>query len=250
MTTSLRQIVDDQLVAIYEEERKHPKDYWRISGVGNPFAQYHDRLGSPRDPYDPYMLALNQLTMAMGTATHELINDLVRQSGAKVIFMDTKDPDSPERFEVREGSVVGHPDLAIEIEGKAILYDIKSVNSGAFTRMKKEGGGMIKPYEHHVKQITKYFDLVKKRFPEYDWEMRLLYISRDDGRREEIPVEFDLGILGRVDAEFKYLDECWEKKTPPPPPPQDSWMANPKYSCYTGLMNYDILDYKPNFEKQ
>lgn len=234
--TSLREKLDQVLLKEYEDDCNTPRDYWRISALGQPFDAYHRRLQSPRDEYDPWDKARSVLIPKLGTGIHDLVNDLVQKTDLEIIFLDHKD--NAERFQVRDEELncVGHPDMGVVIDGVGILYDIKTVNSGAFTHMKKDGGGKIKAYHHHLLQIHKYFDCLSKdpRTQGKITEMRLLYISRDDGRREEIPVPFDPGILGEANAEFKYLNECWERQEPPAPPDIKSFQH--KYSDYKNQM--------------
>lgn len=219
---SLREKLDDIICKDYYAEA--PKDYWRVSGLGMPYDQYHRRLGTAIDEIDNYDLARGMMIPMIGTKMHDMIQELTQRADVKILGME-------QEVEDKDRNVKGHYDLYVEIDGKKILYDIKTINSKAYSYMKNEGGGIIKPYDHHVKQILCY-DLLMGQAAD---EIRLFYISRDDGRREEIPVERSPELVKDILAEFDLLNDCWETKTPPPVPDQDSWAY--KYSKYKSQMN-------------
>jgi len=202
-----------------------PKDYWRVSSIGMPFDAYHRRLGTATDPIDDYDLSRSQMLMKMGTLVHELIQEETKKC-EKVKILGMEDTVSSDEYNVK-----GHYDIYVEIDGKKILYDIKTVNSFAYSHMKKEGGGVIKPYDHHVKQLLAYDYIMGQ---EAD-ELRLFYVGRNEGRREEIPVERNPEMLAEVLAEWDMLNECWETKTPPNPPEPDTFQY--KYSNYKSKMH-------------
>jgi hypothetical protein len=211
-----------------------------------PFDQYHRRLQSTPDDIDPYAYARETMVLEWGTIIHKTIQALVSELakddkyGVEILAIET--PDAPEATRVSwpEMEVTGHFDIYIKFlsTGLTVLYDIKTINERAYTRMKAEGGGVIKPYDHHVKQLLCYDFLLgvdpswsasRKALTRPD-ELRLLYVDRNNCRREEIVVERNEEILAEVKAEFEMLQDCWSRKIAPPPPALDSWQY--KYSNY------------------
>jgi hypothetical protein len=225
---NIREKIDQHYAKEYYKRGAEEQDYWRVSSIGMPWDAYHKRANAPLDEEDPYDISRGQMIMDMGTGIHRIIQDIVRQLAkdkqVKIVGMEAEVSD--DKYNVK-----GHYDMFLNFDGYEILYDIKTINERAYTRMKTEGGGSIKPYDHHIKQLLAYDWLLGE---EAD-ELRILYVDRNNGRREEIPVERNPSILEEVFAEWDMLNACWESKTPPPAPDMSTFQY--KYSNYKNLIH-------------
>jgi len=229
---NIREKIDKLLTEKYYKGLEGVPDYWRVSSIGMAYDAYCRRLKLETDESDTWDIAREQTVMLLGTNIHVSIQNLIKEiPDVEVIGME-------EEIKNDELNLVGHYDVYLKFKenNQKIFYDIKTINEKAYTRMaadgeRKTGMRVIQPYEHHVKQV-----LV------YDWmlgqeadEIRILYMDRNNGRREEVPIERNEVILQEALDEFRMLNECWENKTPPVEPDIDSWAY--KYSKYKNQMN-------------
>jgi len=208
--SSLREQLD--LVIAKNYYAQEVPDYWRVSSISMPWDAYHKRLGSTPDEIDDYDLAREEMKMKLGELIHLMLHDLTKQAP------DVEVLGSEEEVWDRERNLCGHYDEKVKIGDKKIRYDYKTVNEKAYSYMKWEGDeNSLTPYPHHVTQLCVYEHLD----PDKTDELRLFYIDRNNGRREEIPVEYNQAMVDEGLAEIDMLNKCWESKTPPPPPELD-----------------------------
>lgn len=247
---SIREGLDRYYAKQYWDNAMTPQDYWRVSSLEMPWDAYHRRLQSPPDyvgdvvldktkkaiVLSEYDISRGAMVMDMGTSLHRIVQDILPHlEGIEIIGVE---------FDVQDEvlGVKGHPDMYIRFieNGRKILYDIKTINERAWDNMKREGlkAGLpgLMPYPHHEKQVLMYDYLEGQQAD----EIRLFYIDRNNGRREEIPVERDPAKLQESLDQVAFLNECWRTKTPPPVPPIGSWEMT--YSNYQHLMGYNLVE--------
>ena len=128
--------------------------------------------------------------------------------------------------EVEDLHRIGHIDAIVREGGRIILYDFKTVHSRKFTYL-KEGADI-----HYQYQITSYALMLP-----YDVdEARIAYISKDDLRIREIPVDYE-GIAPAVTDDWNILINAWEKQVAPEPNPKE-WEC--KYCAYGSSCEHSL----------
>lgn len=95
----------------------------------------------------------------------------------------------------------GEYDVILNVDGKKILYDFKTVHSRKFHNNNKQGWDKDIHYHH---QIVTYWDMLKEK-PD---ECRLCYISKDDLCIQEVPVYPDK-IIDAVREDWALLIGAW-----------------------------------------
>lgn len=183
---------------------------WNISKLGSCLrGVYFERLGvKPTKEFDDRTFRV----FSVGKILENWVVDLVAGSGK--VKVETQG-----RVENKEYDVSGYWDLLIEIEGRKILYEIKSKHSRAFWHMDRNGEGAN--YQHKL-QLWTYLWLTGIE------EGRILYISKDDLAILEYPVRRSNKKLEKeVMRELTLLNEAWKKKDPTllPLPESKSWQA-------------------------
>lgn len=192
--TGVRPAIDAHLLAKAAEKRDYG-DYWSASAAGYCMRkQIFQRLGVPETGDAD---ARKQRVFSAGHIFHDWIQELTREAGLSIAQeVELQD----EKLMVR-----GHFDDLILIKDSLILYDYKTVNSGAFTWQKKNGGEMS---HYHKMQLATYMCMLNKATATTGWdgdlneergglfldfvksnqklkEARILKISKDDLRMEE-----------------------------------------------------------------
>ena len=115
-----------------------------------------------------------------------------------------------EELKDTELNYLGHYDALVKIDDRLILYDFKTVNSMAFQYYMREG---FPPY--HKMQLASYCYFLRRQFPELT-EMRMLYVSKDDLRVEEVEIPYTQELEDKVLKELEILNKNWEKGELPP----------------------------------
>ena len=102
------------------------------------------------------------------------------------------------------------------VEGKLILYDVKTVNSRAFTWAKKTGNPMS---HYHRMQLGTYMYMLRhtKPIPLVDKleEARILKISKDDLRMSEQQLFWTPDLEKEVVGYWRTLQGYWDNKKLP-----------------------------------
>lgn len=246
---NLRELIDRYFANEYR--KRTPRGFWRVSKIGMPFDQYHERIGSPKDEADDYTISRHLLVAELGTACHKRFFEIIKEMSDNTESTEDEDRGTVFKYPIdilmSEQEIIdethnlsGHPDLVLTFTdtNRKVLYDFKTVNEHAWSKMKQDGNGYISAYPHHIKQILIYDYILSNHYDIVVDEIRLWYWDRNTGRREEVVVQRDPAVMDEVFEEIRMLEECLKTNTPPPAPSKDSWQF--KYSNYKNLMGYDL----------
>lgn len=205
--TGIRPAVDAYLKAKSEEQRDYG-DYWSASSAGYcPRLVIMRRLGIPKVPEIKEDWARTTRVFEVGHVFHSWVQDITKQQGTSIA--------QEVELEDQELKIRGHFDDLVLVDGKLILYDIKTAHSASFNYSKNRPMG-----HYHSMQLGTYMYLLRKMpTPDYaipfggnhmsreQYEMlpdlqeaRILSISKDDLRMDEKQ------LLWSEDLEQKILD--------------------------------------------
>lgn len=207
MIKTVTQTLDDYLMLKEQEKQKEfEKDrakYWRASGMGQCYRKrFYERQGMEGQPLEPRMLRVFEV----GNILHGYLQDLLKEAGELISAEE----------EFTNGIVKGHIDAIVKGEKGYIIYDFKTVHSRKFSYLKKEAD------PHYIKQLLTYTMLAKKKYKNIQ-ESRLLYISKDDLRMQEIPYQLSDFIEKEIKQELADLENYWKCNQLPPAKPQQEW---------------------------
>lgn len=220
--------IQDLINASVREERAAKEQrHWFISRLGQcPTGQYLERAGfKPDKPFDDRTLRV----FNVGNVFEDWIVKLLAKQDKFVLELQV-----PVEDQVRD--ISGKADFILTTNEIPIVYELKTVHSGAFWWMFKGGMKYGKHYEpsgpkpQHIIQLWWYLKLLNIPMGV------LMYISKDDLTIKECPV-----LLNNIDIEkeaeetLAILNEAWRTKTPPPPitdpeDPRTAWHG--KYCPY------------------
>lgn len=145
------------------------------------------------------------MVMEVGKALHEKYQTYLKRSG----FLVRADFEH-DKWVVGDDLFVGHPDADYILVGGSEIVDFKSIRQGGWERLNG-------PKEDDVVQVTCYMGLTGRR------KGRLVYVSRDSGKRKEFAFDFNplLWAEARQDAKALLLlieDALANGAVPPIPP--------------------------------
>lgn len=147
--TGIRPIMDDFLLEKSKEKRDYGQ-YWSASSAG--YCQrklIFERLGvETTQPDDPR----KQRVFAAGHLFHDFVQKLTRDAGVSIA--------QEVELQDEELFIRGHFDDLVLIDGKLILYDIKTVNSRSFMWAKKNDNAMS---YYHKMQLGTYMYMLRKK---------------------------------------------------------------------------------------
>lgn len=219
--TTLATIIDEYLSSIrprenlipmtihFDEDTDTPK--FRVSDAGRcRLYRYWKRQGKERQQPDAKGLRI----MEAGNLYHAWLSFALHESGVLTAA----------EIEVENDHAKGHADAIVELDGKHILYDFKTIST-------KQAGYMLtngcKAKKEHAYQVLSYFFMIDNfcenahdnHFVAVPDECRIAYITRENMEIiAEIPVDPDL--LPQVKKDWQILISAWERQEEPQPNPE------------------------------
>lgn len=241
--TGIRPAVDEYLKKKGEEVRDYG-DYWSASSAGYCMRKnIFERLGVPHVEKD----SDNRTTRVFeaGHIFHEWIQGITKKAGLSIAQeLELQDEDLMVRghfddlvlMDGSEGELIAPTpvtkhDVAVEKNGKLILYDYKTAHSKWFEYVKD------RPMSHYNKmQLGTYMYMLRNNPEQLKitldsrvlnkvvesaptgelTEARILKISKDDLRLHEIQLLWSDELESEVMAYWTVLNEHWKNKTLPP----------------------------------
>ena len=234
---SLASIIDKHI-----REKDNPRDnnFWHGSDMGFcPRKRTYKRQGVKGEEFDDRTMRVFEC----GNIFHEWLQKLLNKEGVLL--------SCEELLKDTTLNYSGHYDALIKIGDRMILYDFKTVNSMAFTYYLNN---QFPPY--HKMQLASYCYFLRRQFPELT-EMRMLYISKDDLRVEEVEIPYTQELEDKVLKELEILNENWEKEELPPRIVKDyhdiydenSWMCAKKVGKPRKDGSYLFKPFCPYFDR-
>jgi len=202
----------DTYIAEKNANSQRENNKFRVSDAGRcRLMRFWKRQGKPvSNDFDERTLRVFEV----GNVFHIWLQDLLQEKGLLV----------EREFEVEDAHRIGHIDALVKNGNGLILYDFKTVNSKKFSYIKKEGD------IHYAFQVASYAMML----PFGVSEAAIVYISKDDLRIAEMPVDLD-GIKSKVTDDWTILIQAWENQVEPTPNPM-SWEC--KYCNYQSSCPY------------
>lgn len=227
--TGIRPVIDQYLLDEAAKKRDYG-EYWSASSAGYCMRKLiFERLGVPHStPDDPR----KQRVFSAGHIFHDWLQELTRDAGLSIAQeVELQD----EKLMVR-----GHFDDLVLVDGKLILYDFKTVNSGAFTWAKKNGGTMS---HYHRLQLATYMYMLRNGMYQQQYspaidelsEARILKISKDDLRMDEQQLIYTPALEKEIYEYWSTLNGYWASRKIPKCTCGDyenGFMGRPKFNPY------------------
>ena len=139
------------------------------------------------EPFDERTLRV----FKVGEILHKFVQDILKIEG---LLVATEEP-------AKQWGISGRIDAVVEVEGRNILFEIKSVNSRKFSYLNSESD------PHYYMQTTFYQMVLQEK---YNFSStRLIYLSKDDLRIKEIEIPVERW-KPKVEENIKELQEAWE----------------------------------------
>lgn len=193
---SLSRVISD-----YIKNKPNFRDdsFWHGSESGKCMRmRFYRRQGIKPAPFDDATLR----RFEVGDMFHEWLQKILKTQGVLLsceeLLKDTK------------LNFSGHYDALIKIGDHLILYDFKTVNSGAFSYFNRDGFP-----EYDKMQLMSYAYFLRQRFPNLE-ECRMFYISKDDARVEEFSVWYSQKWEDKILKELNTLNKYWALGELPP----------------------------------
>lgn len=195
-------------------EKRELKGF-NASGMGHCFLErYWERQGKEKDDLESRKLRVFEV----GNIIHEFLQNVAKQAtNIKVLECESE-------LQL-DGFIFGHPDLLIEVDGKLILYDIKTVHSKKFHYSVNPRKGNPQDDLGYIAQLHTYALMLSEKYPRLV-DCRILYVSKDDLCMAEKAYPFTEYARNTVLKEINKLKEMWEKQEEPQAIPQEDWQCN------------------------
>lgn len=163
----LQEIIDQILL---NHESQQPSGKFRVSGAGQCYIKrIAEKEGyQPSDPYEARKLRI----FAVGNIFHYWLQEVLEKQGLLV----------GRELEVEDEVKKGHIDAVVQIDGKKILYDFKTVHSQKFFYL-SNGIDL-----HYCMQAWTYKMLYEKQIGQKIDEVYVVYVSKDDLLFHEVDV--------------------------------------------------------------
>lgn len=211
--------VDEQLNRLFFAELRGPWE--RRVGVYHPSslslgtckrALYHDRLGTtPRPSHRSYLQAI----FDEGHGTHEILQRRLKKG--HLGFHEECG------IEIPELHISGSADGVFDLEDW--IFEIKTMGDAGFS-------ALVSPKKEHVWQLHAY--MFARDIP----RAQLLYVNRNNGKRRNFKVYFQMAIWDQIVGLVKEIEGHVERKDPPP-------MATSKYECSSCKFQYHCFTAPP-----
>lgn len=233
--SGIRPALDKYFVSLADKKRDYG-DYWSASSAGYCMRKVlFERLKVPPVPKDEIDVSRQQRVFAVGHLFHEFYQKLTKDLGLSVA----------QELELQDEDIMvrGHFDDLVLINDQLILYDYKTVNSQQF-KYKKD-----RMSYYHRLQLGTYMYMIrnaetkslgKKFYEAYRLngnlkEARIMTISKDDHRQDELALIWNDMLENDVINYWKELNAHWEKKTFPEctcDEEENGFMAKEKWNPY------------------
>jgi len=202
----------DEFIVENRGLQEHLNDKFRVSDAGRcRLMRFWKRQGKPATDIPD---ARTYRIFEVGIIFHEWLQDLLTEKGILI----------EKEKEVEDIHRRGHIDAIVKNGERLVLYDFKTVHSRKFNYLKAESD------IHYHFQVVTYAMML----PYGVEEIRIAYISKDDLRIMEVPVNTD-GIEEGVRKDWDTLLLYWQEQKAPPPNPKD-WEC--KYCIYRSSCEY------------
>lgn len=219
--------------AIKDERKAKEQRHWYISRLGAcPTGQYLERSGKdPDQPFDDRTLRV----FNVGNVFEGWIVRLLESQ--PTLSLETQ---VPVEDQVRD--ISGYADFVVTFNQTPIVYEIKTVHSGAFWWMFKGGMKYGKSHEptgpkrQHMIQLWWYLKLLNIPMGV------LMYVSKDDLTIKECPVMLnDKELEQEALTTLSILNKAWADKEPPTfvPTEENEWW-NKYCSYHKQCMSYAV----------
>lgn len=196
--TGIRKVLDDYLLEESKKVRNYGK-FWSASSAGYCMRRnIFDRLGVPK--VDDEDAARKQRVFTAGHVFHQFIQDLTKKAGVSI---------AQEVELIDEDLLIkGHFDDLVLLDGKLILYDIKTANSRSF--------GYKKELSHfHKMQLGTYLYMARN----HEWktlkEGRILVLEKDTLRTREFVLNWTPNLEKEIVGYWRTLNGYWKNKKMP-----------------------------------
>ena len=215
----LAELIDEYILEKRETQVRDNSKF-RVSDAGRcRLMRYWKRQGKPfTDEPDERTLRVFEV----GHVFHNWLQDLLELQGTL----------AGREIRVEDIHRIGHIDALVLPEGgPLVLYDFKTVNSRKFSYLSAEAD------RHYHFQAATYALLL----PLGVGSIRIAYVSKDDLRIQEVPVDLE-DIRGQVVEDWAILVKAWNEGKEPEPNPM-SWEC--KYCAYGSACPHRLLEEKP-----
>jgi len=231
MIKTVTKLLDDHLILKEQEKQKEfakEKSMWRASSMGQCYRKrYWDRKGEEKQPFDNRILRVFEV----GNILHIYLQKLLKDEGELVSAEEV----------VENGVVRGHIDAIVRGDKGYIIYDFKTVHSRKFSYLKKGAD------DHYIKQLMTYTMLAKKKYKNIQ-DSRLLYISKDDLRMQEMSYQLSDFIENEIKQELADLENYWKCNQLPPAKSKEKWECG--WCNYTQCENNKLKKKNANTSKK
>jgi CRISPR/Cas system-associated exonuclease Cas4 (RecB family) len=191
---NVQEVIDFKLAEREAKERTG----WYCSDFGKcPVGLWMERKGFQKtSPFDARLIRV----FKMG----DLVEKFVIESLGEEV-METQGS-----IEIPEVSVRGRFDV---LTREPRLLEVKSMHSNGFHWRMKAG---FQPLPQHKAQVMMYLHVLKEKYP--DLKADLVYVSKDDGLIQQIPIYYDPKLMAKILEFFGMLETCWKEDKLPPLP--------------------------------
>lgn len=229
--SGIRPAIDEHLAELAAKKRDYG-NYWSASSAGYCMRKLiFERLGVPAIEKEDD--ARKQRVFEAGHIFHEWVQRITKNSGVSIL----------QEYELQDEELMvrGHFDDLVSINDHLILYDIKTQHSNAFSWQKG------RPVSHfHRMQVGTYLYMLRKlqsesvKPVELDdlplvSEARILKISKDDLRMDEVQVLWTPGLEKDVVGYWSTLNGYWNARKIPActcDKYENGFMAKEKFNPY------------------
>lgn len=211
---TLESILIQQIITRRQQETaERDTSKFRMSDAGKcHLMRYWKRQGKPMTPATDDN---GYKTMELGIILHGLIQSLLQDAAEQQQFRLITEGT------LEDADRIGHFDMLLQFDHKAMLYEIKTISSKQAWYMTQKGEGAKC---QHVHQILTYASFFPKTSPHINIdEIRIAYINRDN-----LDIVADIEIVQgaiMIGDDWRPLLAAWKKQEEPTPRPE-SWECN------------------------
>jgi len=194
--------IDDAICGYLDQESRRTTaqrgfSYWAASSLGK--CKRYQTLSRAGVTYNGQVNYAWRNAAMDGHAGHEWRQAALEEVG---VLRSKELPLIDEELHYR-----GHYDMVVELDGKLVVGDIKTMNNRAYRARSRMPGG-IDPC--HKRQLASYFYFLRRdMYPELKGA-HLYYVNKNTGEREEYAIYFERGFLTDVIDELKSLNKHWD----------------------------------------
>jgi CRISPR/Cas system-associated exonuclease Cas4 (RecB family) len=233
--------IDDAICGYLDKESKRTNvkrgfDYWSASSLGK-CRRYQTLCRANIQNNNTVNYAWRNAAMD-GHAGHEWRQAALESIG---VLKSKELPLIDEKLHYR-----GHYDMVVELNGKLVVGDIKTMNNRAFRARSRMPGG-IDPC--HKRQLASYFYFLRRDvYPDLKGA-HLYYVNKNTGEREEYSIYFERGFLTDVINELKDLNRHWDAGLLPKKEIGNFCRICPHYNLCKDLKNRKTIKIKDAIQR-